>query len=69
MSQRHVDDESGQLQCETGSPQTVQCESTSWTAVLDARIGIHESGVCEVNANVNTPRKILVMIFPIPENS
>jgi hypothetical protein len=67
MSQRHVNDEAGQLQLETDSPQSVQGESTPSTSGEHVGLESHESGSCEVNAHVNTPRKILLKISPIPE--
>jgi hypothetical protein len=67
MSQRHVNDEVGQLQLETDSPQSVQGESTPSTSGEHVGLESHESGACEVNAHVNTPRKIFLKIFPVPE--
>jgi hypothetical protein len=67
MSQRHVNDEAGQLQPETDSPQSVQCESTPSTSGEHVGIESHESGACEVNIHVDTPREIFLKIFPIPE--
>jgi hypothetical protein len=67
VSQRHVNDEAGQLQLETDSPQSVQGESTPSTSGEHVGLESHESGACEVNAYVNTPRKILLKTSPIPE--
>jgi hypothetical protein len=67
VSQRHDNDEAGQLQSETDSPQSVQCESTPSTSSEHVGLENHESGLCEVNTHANTPRKILLKISPIPE--
>jgi hypothetical protein len=67
MSQRHVNDEAGQLQSETGSPQLVQGESTPSISGEHVGLESHESGACEGIAHVNTPRKILLKIPQIPE--
>jgi hypothetical protein len=67
MPQRHVNDEAGQLQSETDSPQSVQGESTPSTSGEHVGLESHESGSCEVNAHINTPRRILLKISPIHE--
>jgi hypothetical protein len=67
VSQRHVNDEAGQRQPEADSPQSVQGESTPSTSGEQVRLESHESGACEVNLHVNTHRKILLKISPIPE--
>jgi hypothetical protein len=67
MFKRHVNDEAGQLQPETDSPQSVQGESTASTSGEHVGLESHESGSCEMNTHVNTPRKILLKISLIPE--
>jgi hypothetical protein len=63
---KDTDDEIRRLQSETHSSQSVRVKSAPSTSDEHAGLESHESGAYEVNTNVNTPRKILKKMYPMP---
>jgi hypothetical protein len=59
MPQGHFDDEARRLQSETHYSQSVRVKSAPSTSQELDGLESHESGAYELNANVNTPCKIL----------